>query len=310
MTTGTFDPRIGDIARSEHRHLLDIAFRMLGDVGRGEDMVQEAFVRLARSDLDSIHDVRGWLVVVVGRLCLDHLRSASARREAASEHSTLELASIRSAPSQANADPADQVTLDETVRAALLAVLERLTPPERTAFVLHDVFQFPFDTIGSIVGRTPTACRQLASRARVRLRAESAPVRAHIESPEHHVVVERFMAAAAGGDLAALMEVLDPEVSGEGTPGGVITAAGPTAYGPLQVARRIIGYVGPDTNTTLVSSFVNDQPAVLVTQNGTIIVVLLLNIRDGLIEHMHAVGDPIGLADASTADTDNPRFDP
>ena len=134
---------------------------------------------------------------------------------------------MASAPSNRDADPADRVTLDDTVRTALLAVLERLTPPERTAFVLHDVFQFPFDTIGTIVGRTPTACRQLASRARQRLRTESVPIRSHIESPEHHVVVERFMAAAAGGDLGALMEVLDPEVSGDGTPGGVITAAGP-----------------------------------------------------------------------------------
>ena len=299
MTTAAFDPRIGDIARSEHRHLLDVAFRMLGDLGRAEDMVQEAFLRLARSDLDTIQDVRGWLVVVVGRLCLDHLRSASARREAATEQSTLEPRRSAAAPADRDADPADRVTLDDSVRTALLAVLERLTPPERTAFVLHDVFQFPFDTIGSIVGRSPTACRQLASRARQRLRAESVPVRSHIESPEHHVVVERFMAAAAGGDLGALVEVLDPEVSGDGTPGGVITAAAPPSYGPTKVARRVIGYVGPHTGTTLVSWFVNDQPAVLVTQDGSIIVVLLLNIRDGLIEHVHAVGDPIGLANAS-----------
>jgi RNA polymerase sigma-70 factor (ECF subfamily) len=299
MTTAAFDPRIGDIARSEHRHLLDVAFRMLGELSRAEDMVQEAFLRLARSDLDSIRDVRGWLVVVVGRLCLDHLRSASARREAATEHSTLEFAALAAAPSHRDTDPADRVTLDDSVRTALLAVLEHLTPAERTAFVLHDVFQFPFDTIGSIVGRTPTACRQLASRARQRLRTESATIRSHIESPEHHVVVERFMAAAAGGDLGALVEVLDPEVSGGGTPGGVITAAAPPSYGPTTVARRVIGYVGPRTGTTLVSWFVNDQPAVLVTRDGSIIVVLLLNIRDGLIEHVHAVGDPIGLANAS-----------
>ena len=298
MTAAAFDPRIGEIARSERRHLVDVAFRMLGDLGRAEDMVQEAFVRLARSDLDSIDDVRGWLVVVVGRLCLDHLRSASSRREAATEHSTLELAT---APSRSNhePDPADRATLDDSVRSALLQVLERLTPPERTAFVLHDVFQFPFDTISSIVGRTPTACRQLASRARQRLRAESAPIRAHIESPEHHVVVERFMVAASGGDLSALMEVLDPEVSGGGTAGGVIAGGGTPAYGPEKVARRVIGYVGPHSGTTLVSSFVNDQPAVLVALDGSIIVVLLLNIRDGLIEHVHAVGDPIGLANAS-----------
>jgi RNA polymerase sigma-70 factor (ECF subfamily) len=299
MTTAAFDPRIGDIARSEHRHLLDVAFRMLGDLSRAEDMVQEAFLRLARSDLDSIRDVRGWLVVVVGRLCLDHLRSASARREAATEQSTLELAAMAAAPSNRDPDPADRVTLDDSVRTALLAVLDRLTPPERTAFVLHDVFQFPFDTISAIVGRTPTACRQLASRARQRLRAESVPLHSRIETPEDHVVVERFMAAAAGGDVGALVEVLDPEVSAAGTPGGAITAAAPPSYGPAGVARRVIGYVGPHSGTTLVSWFVNDQPAVLVTQDASIVVVLLLNIRDGLIEHVHAVGDPIGLADAS-----------
>ena len=300
MTTAEFDARIGDIARTEHRHLLDVAFRMLGDLSRAEDMVQEAFLRLARSDLDSIRDVRGWLVVVVGRLCLDHLRSASVRRETSTEQSTLEFATMAAASADRDADPADRVTLDDSVRAALLTGLEHLTPPERTAFVLHDVFQFPFDTIGSIVGRTPTACRQLASRARQRLRTESVPIRSHIESPEHHVVVERFMAAAAGGDLGALVDVLDPEVSGAGTPGGVITAAAPPSYGPTKVARRVIGYVGPQTGTTLVSWFVNDQPAVLVTKDGSIIVVLLLNIRDGLIEHVHAVGDPIGLANASS----------
>ena len=108
------------------------------------------------------------------------------------------------------------------------------------------------------------------------------------------------MAAAAGGDLGALVDVLDPEVSGAGTPGGVIAAAAPPSYGPANVARRVIGYVGPRTGTTLVSWFVNDQPAVLVTKDGSIIVVLLLNIRDGLIEHVHAVGDPIGLANASS----------
>ncbi|HKF35182.1 MAG TPA: sigma-70 family RNA polymerase sigma factor [Jatrophihabitantaceae bacterium] len=299
MTTAAFDPRIGDIARTEHRHLLDIAFRMLGDLGRAEDMVQEAFIRLARSNLDSIQDARGWLVVVVGRLCLDHLRSASARHEAAIDQSSLEIATVASALANDDADPADRVTLDETVRAALLAVLERLTPPERTAFVLHDVFQLPFQTVGSIVGRTPTACRQLASRARQRLRSESAPIRSHIEPPEHRVVVERFMAAAAGGDLGALMQVLDPNVTAEGTRGGVITAASAPSHGPQAVGRRLISYVGPQSATALVSSFVNDQPAVLVTRDGYIAVVLLLKIRDGLIEHVHAVGDPIGLSKAS-----------
>jgi RNA polymerase sigma-70 factor (ECF subfamily) len=247
-------------------------------------------------------------VVVVGRLCLDHLRAARTRREATTDPSTLALANAASTPAN-DVDPADRVTLDETVRTVLLEVLERLTPPGRTAFVLHDVFQFPFETIGSIVGRTPTACRQLASRARRRLRAEQVPIRAHVETPEDHVVVERFRAAAAGGDLGALMEVLDPEVSGAGTPGGVVAAAAPTS-GAQRVACRVIGYVGPHTNTTLVSSFINDRPAVLVTQDGAIVVVLLLSIRDGLIEDMHAVGDPIGLATQSRRDVRRERTRP
>jgi RNA polymerase sigma-70 factor (ECF subfamily) len=210
----------------------------------------------------------------------------------------LELADAASASSASGVDPADRVTLDDTVRMALLTVLERLTPAERTSFVLHDVFQLPFDTIGEIVGRSPAACRQLASRARHRLRDESVPVRAHVESAEHHLVVERFIAAAAGGDLTALMEVLDPEVSGDGTPGGVVGAAPPVA-GRRNVARRLLGYLGPRSNTTLVSWIINGQPAVVVTRDANIIVVLLLSIRDGLVDHMHAVGDPVGLARAS-----------
>jgi RNA polymerase sigma-70 factor, ECF subfamily len=299
MTAGsTFDPRVADIASRERRRLLDVAFRMLGDVGLAEDMVQEAFVRLARAELDGIDDVRGWLIVVVGRLCLDHLRSASARREAAAEPHLLDVDGVVSASSSLAVDPADRVTLDDSVRAALLAVLERLTPAERTAFILHDVFQLSFDTIATIVGRTPTACRQLASRARQRLRTESAPARAPVEPAEHHAVVERFIAAAAGGDLNALMEVLDPDVAGGGTPGGVVVAAPPTK-GRENVARRLIGYIGPKSNTTVMSWFVNGQPAIVVSLDGSIIVIVLLTIRDGLIEHMHAVGDPTGLARAS-----------
>jgi len=297
----TFDPRIDEISRRERDHLLDVAFRMLGDLGLAEDMVQEAFVRLARTDLDTVEDVRGWLVVVTGRLCLDQLRSARVRRESLA---SLDLdAAAPSAIATATApgvDPADRVTLDDTVRAALLTVLERLTPAERTAFILHDVFQLAFDQIGDIVGRTSTACRRLASRARQRLRAESGPVRTHVEPAEHHRVVEQFIAAASGGDLDALMALLDPDVASETTPGGVIDATtGKPAVGREAVASQAVRFLGPRSNTTLVSWFINQQPAIVVTHNGVIVVVLLLTLRDGLVEHLHAVGDPIGLARAS-----------
>jgi RNA polymerase sigma-70 factor, ECF subfamily len=295
----TFDPRIDETSRRERDHLLDVAFRMLGDLGLAEDMVQEAFVRLARTDLDTVEDVRGWLVVVTGRLCLDHLRSARVRRESLASLD-LDAAAPTTTATAPGVDPADRVTLDDTVRAALLTVLERLTPAERTAFILHDVFQLAFDQIGDIVGRTPTACRRLASRARQRLRAESGPVRMHVEPAEHHRVVEQFIAAASGGDLDALMALLDPDVASDSTPGGVIDAkTGKPAVGREAVARKAVGFLGPHSNTTLVSWSINQQPAIVVTHNGVIIVVLLLTLRDGLVEHLHAVGDPIGLARAS-----------
>jgi RNA polymerase sigma-70 factor, ECF subfamily len=295
----TFDPRIDGTSRRERDHLLDVAFRMLGDLGLAEDMVQEAFVRLARTDLDTVEDVRGWLVVVTGRLCLDHLRSARVRRESLASLD-LDAAAPTTTATAPGVDPADRVTLDDTVRAALLTVLERLTPAERTAFILHDVFQLAFDQIGDIVGRTPTACRRLASRARQRLRAESGPVRMHVEPAEHHRVVEQFIAAASGGDLDALMALLDPDVASDSTPGGVIDAkTGKPAVGREAVARKAVGFLGPHSNTTLVSWSINQQPAIVVTHDGVIIVVVLLTLRDGLIEHVHAVGDPIGLARAS-----------
>lgn len=283
---------ITQIAQRERRHLLDVAFRMLGDLAQAEDIVQEALFRLSRAELDTIDDPAGWLVVVVGRLCLDHLRSARVRRESSIDGDSLADAF---ATLDASADPADRITLDDSVRFALLVVLERLTPAERTAFVLHDVFQLSFDTIASIVGRTPTACRQLASRARRRLGDASDPVRSHVESAQHRAVVERFIAACTGGDLGALMQVLAPDALGDATPGGVISGGARPARGARDVARRILQYGGPGSGTTLVSIFINNQPAVSLVRDGHTIVVVLLTIRDNLIEHLHAVGDPVGL---------------
>src|SRR5438105_3761250 len=159
----------GDLSaawRDHRRHVLDIAFRMLGNLSEAEDVVQEAYTRLLRVDLDAIDDVGGWLVVVVSRLCLDRLRFD--RR-----HPTAPDESLGDRPAEGALDPADRVTLDDSVRIALHRVLERLTPAERTAFVLHDVFRYPFEAVADIVGRTPAACRQLASRARRAISADA-----------------------------------------------------------------------------------------------------------------------------------------
>src|ERR1700682_4846433 len=165
------DPENGPFAEAWHQHksyLINVAYRLLGSGSEAEDMVQEAFARLLRADVDDSADLRGWLVVVVTRLCLDQLRSARARHEVDAGPSFPEpLAHLAGS----GADPADIVTLDESVRMALLIVLERLTPAERVVFVLHDVFEYSFEEVATMGGRTPAACRQLASRARRRLRA-------------------------------------------------------------------------------------------------------------------------------------------
>ena len=196
------DDELGQAWRDHRRHVLDIGFRMLGNLSEAEDVVQEGFARLARADLDQIDDVGGWLVVVVSRLCLDRLRSG--RR-----HPTSPEASLGDRPAADAVDPADRVTLDDSVRLALHLVLERLTAAERTVFVLHDVFQYPFEAIGEIVGRTPAACRQLASRARRTIAADAGAARFLVESAEQHRVTEQFVAACSTGDVHGLLAVLD-----------------------------------------------------------------------------------------------------
>src|SRR5215467_16086407 len=164
--------KIGQTYREHRPYLVDLAFRMLGDIGAAEDVVQDAFARLMRSGPGEIDDERGWLIVVTSRLCLDQIRSARSRREFARDPGDIEGAAL---PTRAElADPADRITFDDSVRLALLVVLQRLSPAERVVFVLHDIFQMPFGTIAETVGRTLLACRQLATRAGRR----SPPVRA------------------------------------------------------------------------------------------------------------------------------------
>src|SRR4029077_20869206 len=155
-------PSVETAWRSHRPYLVNLAYQMLGDVGEAEDVAQEAFLRVSRADPGQIDDVRAWLTVVAGRLCLDQLRSARARHEQPDESAALDITASR------DFDPADQVTLDDEVHTALLEVLRRLSPAERVAFVLHDVFQMPFDEIAETVGRPVGTCRQLARRARAK----------------------------------------------------------------------------------------------------------------------------------------------
>jgi RNA polymerase sigma-70 factor (ECF subfamily) len=283
----TTDDRIAEVWRVEHRHLLDIAFRMLGDIREAEDAVQEAFIRLVRVGIDGVDDPRGWLTVVVGRIGIDMMRSARVRPQTAGGPPPAE-------PIAPGPDPADRITLDDAVRTALLVVLERLTPAERTAFVLHDVFQLDFDTVGSIVGRSPAASRQLASRARRHISADADRRFAPVEPAEHQRVTEGFIAACSGGDLQGLLALLDPDVAGEVTPGGVVPAFRPIS-GANRIAANLLRMFGPGSGFTLVSMRLRDRPAVVASTQQHVAAVLLLDLEDGRIHHIHAIGDPAAL---------------
>jgi RNA polymerase sigma-70 factor (ECF subfamily) len=278
----------------EHRaYVVDLAFRMLGNIHDAEDVVQEAFGRLLAQDQDSIDDLRGWLVVVVSRLCLDQLRSARVRHDATDSSLEDQLDKMTAPP--VAVDPADRVTLDDSIGMALLIVLQQLGPAERAVFVLHDVFQFSFDAVAEIVGRSPAACRQLASRARRRIESESGPARFVPDAGDQHRVAERFIAACAGGDLDALVEMLDPDVGGD-----VDLGPGGPSPRPLRgvrlISRNLLVFFGPATGNTLVSQPVNGNPGVLAFRDRQLVSILELKARDGIIFDMHAVADPQKLA--------------
>jgi RNA polymerase sigma-70 factor, ECF subfamily len=272
--------QVSDAWRAHRAYLVDLAFRMLGDVGAAEDVVQEAFFRLLQAPTGDINDERGWLIVVTSRLCLDHMKSASSRRERPqdmSEHGYRERAS-------SSIDPADRVTLDDEVRLALLVVLERLSPAERVVFVLHEVFQVPYDAIAATVGSRAPTCRQLAHRARRKIN-ESRISSGGVEPVEHRLVTRAFIEACSTGDLDALMGVLDRDVSGEtDARSGVVVGADP-------VGRNILRYWG-QPGTVLVAQPVCGQPAVLGFVNRRLAGLLALSIEDNRITKIHVLVRP------------------
>jgi len=230
----------------EHRpHLMAVAYRMLGSRGaEAEDVVQEAWLRYASADRSQIRDVRAWLVTATARICLDVLRSARVRREAYVGPWLPEPVVARlpgpGGPQGLADDPADHATRSEEISYALLVVMERLTPEQRVALVLHDVFAVGFAEIAEVLGTTPAAARQLAARAR---RAISADGRARHRSDlmEQRRVLRAFLAAVESGDLDALLAVLAPDVVAVGDGGGVATATRRPVEGAVQVARFMAG---------------------------------------------------------------------
>lgn len=278
--------QVSEAWRNHRPYLVNLAYQMLGDVGEAEDVVQEAFLRLARSAPAEIAEVRGWLTVVTGRLCLDQARSARARREHPGDAATLEATPpLNQSPYP---DPADRITLDDEVRDALLLVMRRLSPGERVAFVLHDVFQMPFETIAQTVGRPVGTCRQLARRARAKIAAAGPPI-TEVTDVEHQLVSEKFITACANGDISGLTAVLDPSVWGVGT---LIADPAPPPqinHGPHDVATNLLLYLGP--GVTLVSGPVG-QPVLLGFANRRLFAVIVLTVHEGRVMKIQATADP------------------
>jgi RNA polymerase sigma-70 factor (ECF subfamily) len=258
-------------------HLRAVAYRMLGSPSEADDAVQEAWLRLARADTDDIRDTRAWLTTVVARVCLDMLRSRKARQE-------VSLDTPLPAPSP---DPEQEAMLADSVGAALLVVLDALSPAERLAFVLHDMFAVPFHQIGPIVGRSTQATKMLASRARHRVRSAAIP------SPDRHrdrAVVDAFLAASRNGDFAALLDLLDPDVTVRADASAAPAGRPDRLHGAHPVARQALAFSHRAEHAR--SGLVNGLPAILVTPHGRLATVMTFIITNGRIVAIEVIADP------------------
>ncbi|WP_049559193.1 RNA polymerase sigma factor SigJ [Nonomuraea sp. SBT364] len=275
----------------EHReHLWAVAYRILGTVTDADDAVQETWLRWRQADQQAVTDARAYLTTIVSRICYDLLTSARARRESYVGEWLPE-------PVVTELGPEDRATLDDSISLALLAVLERLSPAERTAFVLHDAFAVPFEEIGEILGRSAGAVRQLASRARARVQ-EYAP-RGTADRAAHLKVVEAFAAAATSGDLQGLVEVLDPDVEWRADGGGVVTAAMVPVVGSGRVAKLVQGLVERwFDGMTAEFREVNGAPGVVVRDaDGVPDSVMAFRVADGRVVRVDVVRNPAKLRD-------------
>lgn len=278
----------------ERRHLVSLAFRMLGTMAEAEDAVQETYFRwyrLTQEERDAIIVPRAWLTRAASRVCLNVLSSARQRHERYVGPWLPEPIPAYSfpAPSALPADPLERVTLDESVSTALLVVLESMTPAERVAFVLHDVFAMPFGEIADVVGRSPAACRQLATSARRRVQ-QSRSRRA--SRAEHDDIVRTFAAAVRTGDIAGLIAVLDPQVELRSDGGGVVTAARNPLHGAEHVARFLVGALTKRLKATVLEQETPDGLGFAVWDEGKIISVVTFEIAEGLVTNVRMMMNP------------------
>lgn len=270
---------------AERPHLRAVAYQMLGRLDEADDAVQEAWLHLSHSDTSGVKNLGRWLTTVVARVCLDLLRSRKSRREEPLEAD--HPAPIMRRAGEVN--PEQEAELSDSVGLALLVVLETLTPAERVAFVLHDLFDVPFQEIAPLVGRSPTAARQLASRARRRVQGTSTVKDPDL--PHQRQVVEAFLAASRAGDFAALLEMLDPDVVSRADAIAASAAGSPEeARGASFVARQFLG-----RSRGALLALVDGAVGVLVLRRGRLFLVLRFTIKNGKIAEIDAIADPTRL---------------
>ena len=294
MTAPPPDPGLAAII-SERRQLINVAYRLLGSLAEAEDAVQETYARwyaLTPAQRDAIDSPGAWLTTVASRICLDQLGSARARRERyvgpwipEPLPEPTEWVSGGGPP----ADPADRVTLDESVSMAFLVVLESMTPAERVAFILHDVFGYPFAEIAGIVGRTPAACRQLASSGRRRSRAAHRPA---APTARQSALVRDFGKAWQASDIAALVALLDPDAVITSDGGGQAIAARHPVKGAGLVSRFLAGIAAHADDLTVAERTVNGQPGLIAQRGGTTVTVLAFGFDGDRITRIWAIRNP------------------
>jgi RNA polymerase sigma factor (sigma-70 family) len=264
-----------------------VAYRILGSLSEADDAVQEAWLRLSRAGDTSIDNLGGWLTTVVAHVCLDMLRARTSRREESLEEHLPEPL----APKRTHQNPEQEALLADSVGLALLVVLDRLAPAERLAFVLHDMFDLSFDEIGAIVGRSPTAARQLASRARRRVRGSSAPA---ANLPQQRRTVDAFLAALRAGDFNALVRVLDPDIVVRFDRTSVLPGAPEEVRGAEEWARMALKSAQGARAARV--ALVNGTVGIIVAPRGRLFRVLRFTIVNGKISQVDVTGEPAQLA--------------
>ena len=282
---------------SERRQLINLAYRLLGSLAEAEDAVQETYARwyaMSGPQQDAIGSPGAWLTTVASRICLDLLGSARARRERYVgewiPEPLPEPAEWTGGRPGAAADPADRVTLDESISMAFLVVLESMTPAQRVALILHDVFGYSFAEVAGITGRTPAACRQLASSARRRIRASQAPA---APAPRQAGLVRDFKKAWEARDIDALIGLLDPGATVIADGGGLASAALRPIEGGEQIARYVVDIPGrAPGNVTFLERTVNGQPGLVAQQDGVTVTVFAFEVAGNRIKRIWAVRNP------------------